>query len=141
MLVARFDGGCYPNPGGDASCACLITRDGAEVYRHAEYLGVGVGQTNNVSEYRGLLLVLNWLELNPEQCMIISDSQVVIRRMSGKSGKAPVGVCAELAKKCLARLGELNPRPSFRWESRENNDECDAMCDFMIADGRQTRLI
>ena len=51
ILIARFDGGCFPNPGGHASCAMLIERDGVEVARESKYLGHGAAMTCNVAEY------------------------------------------------------------------------------------------
>lgn len=135
MLIARFDGACQPiNPGGHAACACLIERDGVEVYRKSEYIGHGDGMTNNVAEYRGLLLILNWFNSQPnnERIHIIGDSQIVIRRMSGKARKPSTGVCSAVSLECLNAAVLHRFSISYEWQRREHNDECDAMCQLEI---------
>ena len=138
MLIARFDGACEPkNPGGHGACACVIERDGFEIYRKSEYLGYGPEMTNNVAEYQGLMLILKWYNkriaaLAGEHLHIIGDSMIVIRRMTGKSRKPPVGICAPLARDCVLAAQFNRPCLSFEWQGRDNNEECDAMCSLEI---------
>lgn len=125
--VARFDGGCWPNPGGHASCACVIARGAEEAHRECVYLGSGSAQTNNVAEFSGLLLILKWLKANAPQAetQIISDSTIVVNRMNSRN--LPKGVCRVKAQECLSLLAFL-PRLSFIWQPREENADCDRMC-------------
>lgn len=135
MLIARFDGACLPrNPGGHTACACLITRDGVEVYRASEYIGFGSGMTNNVAEFRGLLLILKWFNAlhTKEPMHIIGDSTVVIRRMNGKARKAVKGICAPQADDCRLAASWNRQWLTFEWQGRDNNDECDRMCEAAV---------
>ena len=130
---ARFDGGCNPNPCGYASCACVIYKNGKEVFRNSKYLGVGNGQTCNVSEFSGLKMIFDWfVNHDPNaRVLVISDSQIVIRRMKTKS--LPTGFFKKNAEECLDLLQCL-PNFFFKWQRREHNSECDAMCTLEIED-------
>jgi ribonuclease HI len=135
MLIAKFDGACEPfNPGGHAACAALIERDGVEVHRESQYLGFGAGMTNNVAEFKGLMLILRWFEkLEPKEPMvIIGDSLIVIRRLTGKAKHPPVGVCAPLAQDCVLAAYRWRNLLTYEWQPREANEECDAMCALEI---------
>lgn len=139
MLIARFDGGCIPNPKGHASSACFITRDGNEVFRQSKYLGFGEGMTNNVAEFEGVKMILQWYMRNgtSEPMRVIGDSQVVIWRMMGKYRKSVTGTCAEVANECLEIKSWLPwGAVTFEWQARMNNDECDAMCDLEIEEAQ-----
>jgi ribonuclease HI len=139
-MIARFDGGCFPNPGGHASCAMLIERDGFEIARESRYLGCGAKMTSNVAEYEGLMMVLRWLKAHPAPCTVITDSMIIVRRMNGTARKHPMGVCAAIACEAVALAKTLHPRPEFRWKSRSQNGECDAMCDLEIAEAKRGSL-
>ena len=132
MLIARFDGACLPrNPEGHTACACTIKRDDVEIYRASEYIGYGKGMTNNVAEYRGLMLILKWFNAleNKERLHIIGDSNIVIRRMTGKARKSAKGICAPLANDCLLAASWNRQWLTFEWQGRDSNDECDALCE------------
>ena len=135
MLIARFDGACEPfNPGGHAACAVLIERDRVEVHRERRYLGFGAGMTNNVAEFHGLLRILEWFEkLEPKESMlIVGDSMIVIRRVTGKAKKPRMGVCAALAQDCVLAANRWRNLLTYEWHPRETNEECDAMCALEI---------
>lgn len=139
MLVARFDGGCDDNPGGNTACSCIVHRAGVEVYRYSKYLGFGPLMSNNVAEFEGLHAILKWY-LNSgltEKMDVIGDSQIVIGRMTGMYRKPAKGLCAEIAKKCL-ELQSWLPCDTVRffWEPRLHNDDCDAMCNAEIESGK-----
>lgn len=142
MLTARFDGGCYPNPGGFAASACLVVRGEEEVYRWGKYLGYGSGMTNNVAEFEAMREILRWyLDSGcTEEMKVIGDSQVVIWRMLGKYRKPVQGVCAPIAQSCLEMKRWLPfGKVSFEWERRCNNEECDAMCNQLMEEGKVER--
>ena len=142
MLIARFDGGCWPNPGGHAACACLVMREEEEVYRESRYLGYGSRMTNNVAEYEGLMMILKWIgrEKIGERVHVVSDSQVVIRRMTGQAGGPPTGVCASLANDCRLAASFHGKILSFEWQRRSENEECDAMCDLEIEEAEKSDI-
>lgn len=139
MLIARFDGGCDPNPKGYTACACFITREGFEVYRKSKYLGKGDGMSCNVAEFEGLKMILKWYldSGTMEPMTVVGDSQVVIWRMLGKYRKPVIGMCAAISTECLELRSRLPVgRVNFEWQRREHNDECDAMADLEIEEAR-----
>lgn len=132
MYKARFDGGCIPNPRGHASSACVIYKGDKEVYRQSEYLGFGPGNTNNVAEFHGVLMILKWLnDFGQNQpCEIIGDSQIVINRMNSRT--LPKGVCKAKAYDCMICSSWYKGKITYKWERRDNNSDCDSMCDAEI---------
>jgi ribonuclease HI len=79
-LVVHVDGGARGNPGPAAAAAVL---DGDGVHDEAsELLGV---TTNNVAEYRGLLLGLaRARELGATEVEVINDSELVAKQINGE---------------------------------------------------------
>jgi ribonuclease HI len=81
-LVVHVDGGARGNPGPAAAAAVLSTSDGDVVDEAHEYLGVA---TNNVAEYRGLLLGLRRArELGADELDIVNDSELVAKQVNGE---------------------------------------------------------
>jgi ribonuclease HI len=80
-LVVHVDGGARGNPGPAAAAAVLSTPDGDVVDEAAEVLGVA---TNNVAEYRGLLLGLRRArELGADEVEVVNDSELVAKQVNG----------------------------------------------------------
>jgi ribonuclease HI len=80
-LVVHVDGGARGNPGPAAAAAVLSTSDGDVVDEAHEVLGVA---TNNVAEYRGLLLGLSRArELGADEVEIVNDSELVAKQVNG----------------------------------------------------------
>jgi ribonuclease HI len=80
-LVVHVDGGARGNPGPAAAAAVLSTPDGDVVDEAHEYLGVA---TNNVAEYRGLLLGLQRArELGADEVEVVNDSELVAKQVNG----------------------------------------------------------
>jgi ribonuclease HI len=92
--------------------------------------------TNNVAEYSGLLLILKWFNAHEpkERLHIVGDARLVIRRMTRKAAKPPAGICASLADDCLLAASWRRRWLSFEWQSREQNGECDTMCQLAITE-------
>jgi ribonuclease HI len=81
-LVVHVDGGARGNPGPAAAAAVISTPDGEVIERDAELLGVA---TNNVAEYRGLLLGLRRAaELGAEEVEVVGDSELVAKQVNGQ---------------------------------------------------------
>lgn len=145
MLLARFDGACEKNPFGHGACACLVERDGVEVYRGSRYLGKHNRMTCNVAEFEGIKMIFKWY-LDSGLCepmTVVGDSQIVIWRMLGKYRKPVTGICAEVAGECLEMKSWLPAgMVNFQWQGRDNNEECDAMCQLEIdeAEANEVRL-
>ena len=81
-LVVHVDGGARGNPGPAAAGAVLSTPDGDVVDQAAEVLGVA---TNNVAEYRGLLLGLQRARaLGADEVEVVNDSELVAKQVNGQ---------------------------------------------------------
>lgn len=80
-LVVHVDGGARGNPGPAAAAAVLSTPDG-EVVDEA-HVAFGVA-TNNVAEYRGLLLGLERARaLGANEVEVVNDSELVAKQVNG----------------------------------------------------------
>ena len=80
-VVVHVDGGSRGNPGPAAGAAVITSPDGELLAQASELLGVA---TNNVAEYRGLLLgVRRARELGATEVELINDSELVARQLSG----------------------------------------------------------
>jgi ribonuclease HI len=81
-LVVHVDGGARGNPGPAAAAAVLATPDGAVVDEAAERIG---STTNNVAEYRALLLGLERARaLGATEVEVINDSELVAHQVGGR---------------------------------------------------------
>jgi ribonuclease HI len=80
-LVVHVDGGARGNPGPAAAAAVLATPDGDVIDEAHELLGVA---TNNVAEYRGLLLGLDRARaLGADEVEVVNDSELVAKQVNG----------------------------------------------------------
>jgi ribonuclease HI len=80
-LVVHVDGGARGNPGPAAAAAVVSTPDGDVVDEAHEVLGV---TTNNVAEYRGLLLGLERARtLGATEVEVVNDSELVAKQVNG----------------------------------------------------------
>ncbi len=80
-VVVHVDGGARGNPGPAAAGAVISTPDGEVLDEAAESIGVA---TNNVAEYRGLLLGLQRARaLGASEVEVINDSELVAKQVTG----------------------------------------------------------
>jgi ribonuclease HI len=131
LIEVYFDGLCQPiNPGGIACYAFIVRREGHVI--HSDY-GVAVEPfsrhaTNNVAEYTALIKSLEWLlatNLNSDRIEIKSDSQLVVKQLSGNY-KVKAKRIIPLYQKALllkSKFKELE----IKWVAREQNKEADAL--------------
>jgi ribonuclease HI len=80
-LIIHVDGGARGNPG-PAAAACVITSPAGELIdERAQLLGT---VTNNVAEYRALLLGLaRAQELGADEIEVIGDSELIAKQIQG----------------------------------------------------------
>jgi ribonuclease HI len=80
-VIVHVDGGARGNPG-PAAAACVIrSPDGELLGEHAQLLGAA---TNNVAEYRALLLGLERArELGASEIEVIGDSELIAKQVQG----------------------------------------------------------
>jgi ribonuclease HI len=81
-LVVHVDGGARGNPGPAAAAAVVSTPEGDVLDEAHEFLGVA---TNNVAEYRGLLLGLGRAAaLGADEVEVVNDSELVAKQINGQ---------------------------------------------------------
>jgi ribonuclease HI len=122
-VVVHVDGGARGNPGPAAAAAVLSTPDGEVLDEAAETLGTA---TNNVAEYRGLLLGLQRARaLGATEVEVVNDSELVARQVNGIY-KVKHPDMRPLHAAALAALGEFE-RWSLRSVPRAENAGADAL--------------
>jgi ribonuclease HI len=122
-LTVNVDGGARGNPGPAAAAAVVSTPDGEVLDRAAELLGE---QTNNVAEYRGLLLGLRRArELGASEVEVVNDSELVARQVNG-AYKVKHAALKPLHAEALALLAQFDAW-SMRNVPRAQNAHADAL--------------
>ena len=132
-LVVHVDGGSRGNPGPAAAAAVLSTPDGDVVDEAARTLG---STTNNVAEYRGLLLGLERAAaLGATEVEVINDSELIAHQVTGRY-KVKHPDMKPLHAEALRALGGFE-RWSIRPVPRAQNAEADALVNQAL-DGELT---
>lgn len=122
-LVVHVDGGSRGNPGPAAAAAVLSTPGGEVVGEAMETLGVA---TNNVAEYRALLLGLRKArELGADEVEVVNDSELVAKQVNGVY-KVKHADMKPLHAEALAALRDFAAW-SIRSVPRAQNAEADAL--------------
>ena len=81
-VVVHVDGGARGNPGPAAVAAVAYSPDGEQLAERNEFIGEA---TNNVAEYRALLLGLELArELGATEIEVVGDSELVARQIGGE---------------------------------------------------------
>jgi ribonuclease HI len=131
-LIVHVDGGARGNPG-PAAAACVISTPAGEVLdEHAELLGRA---TNNVAEYRALLLGLRRArELGASEVQIIGDSELIAKQVQGVY-KVKHEAMRPLHREAMAALAAFG-RWSIRTVPREQNARADALVNAALDQAR-----
>jgi tryptophan 2,3-dioxygenase/ribonuclease HI len=80
-VVVHVDGGARGNPGPAAAAAVISSPEGEVLDEAAERIGTA---TNNVAEYRGLLLGLARAKaLGADEVEVVNDSELVAKQVNG----------------------------------------------------------
>jgi ribonuclease HI len=122
-VVVHVDGGARGNPGPAAAAAVVSTPAGEVLDEAAETLGVA---TNNVAEYRALLLGLRRArELGASEVEVVNDSELVAKQVNGvyKVKHRDMKVLHAAARQALAAFD----RWSIRSVPRAQNAAADAL--------------
>ena len=81
-VVVHVDGGSRGNPGPAAAGAVVSSPDGDVLDEATEYLGTA---TNNVAEYRGLLLGLDRAKaIGATEVDVVNDSELIAKQVNGE---------------------------------------------------------
>ena len=119
-----MDGGARGNPGPAAAAAVATTPEGDELAERSEYLGEA---TNNVAEYRALLLGLGLArELGAREVEVVNDSELVARQIGGEYKVKHAGL-KPLYIDAMRALREFE-----RWSVRPVRREANALADELV---------
>ena len=121
--TVHVDGGARGNPGPAAIAAVVSDADGEILHEASETIGRA---TNNVAEYRALLLGIDrGLLLGATELDLVGDSELIVKQVQGKYKVKDAGLKplhAEVRSK-LAGVGSW----SIRHVRREHNAEADRL--------------
>jgi ribonuclease HI len=122
-VVVHVDGGARGNPGPAAAAAVLSTPGGEILDEAALRLGTA---TNNVAEYRGLLLGLERARaLGATEVEVVNDSELVAHQLTGRY-KVKHPEMQKLHRQARELLGAFE-RWSIRPVPRAQNAAADAL--------------
>lgn len=131
-LVVHVDGGSRGNPGPAAGAAVISSADGELLAEASELLGVA---TNNVAEYRGLLLgVRRARELGATELELVNDSELIAKQLSGLY-KVKHPDMRPLHAQAIALLREFDDW-SIRSVPRAQNEQADALVNAALDGAR-----
>ena len=119
----NVDGGARGNPGPAAIAAVVSTPDGEVVEERAEPIGRA---TNNVAEYRALLLGIELArELDATDLELVGDSELIVRQVRGEY-RVKDAALRELHARVRTALDRFE-RWSIRHVRREENEAADTL--------------
>jgi len=122
-LVVHVDGGARGNPGPAAAAAVVSTPEGDVLDEAQQTLGVA---TNNVAEYRGLLLGLERARaLGATEVEVVNDSELVAKQVTG-AYKVKHPAMKPLHAEAVRALGVFG-RWAIRSVPRAHNARADAL--------------
>jgi ribonuclease HI len=127
-LKVNVDGGARGNPGPAAIAAVVATPDGEVLEERAERIGEA---TNNVAEYRALLLGIERArERGATELELIGDSELVVRQVRGEYRVKDAGL-RPLHAQAIEALDGFDAW-SVRHVRREENAEADRLVNEVL---------
>ncbi|MEW5766203.1 MAG: ribonuclease HI family protein [bacterium] len=125
VLVIYTDGAAKGNPGPAGAGAVIYNRDGIRLKTLSQPLG---RTTNNVAEYRALILALKEAEeIGGKQIRLYSDSELMVRQLKGEYKVKNMGLrpLYTQAVRQIKNFEEVN----ISHLPREDNEEANALAD------------
>lgn len=122
-LTVHVDGGARGNPGPAAIAAVISDDDGEVIHEASETIGRA---TNNVAEYRALLLGIERAKLlGATEIDVVGDSELIVKQVRGEYKVKDAGLrpLHSAAQKALGEFAEW----SLRHVKRERNADADAL--------------
>lgn len=133
-LIVNVDGGARGNPGPAAIGAVVRSVSGEVLEERGERIGQA---TNNVAEYRALLLgIERAAELGADELELVGDSELIVRQVKGEY-KVKDATLRELhgeVERALRRFGSW----SIRHVRRAENADADRLVNQAL-DGAEAR--
>jgi ribonuclease HI len=122
-VIVHVDGGARGNPGPAAAASVISASDGEVLDEHAQLLGTA---TNNVAEYRALLLGLERARaLGADEVEVVGDSELIAKQLQG-TYKVKNDALRALHAQASTALRAFD-RWSVRTVPRERNARADAL--------------
>ena len=122
-LVVNVDGGARGNPGPAAIAAVIRDPDGEVVEERTESIGPA---TNNVAEYRALLLGIERARaLGADEIELVGDSELVVKQVRGEY-RVKDAALKELYNRVRQKLERFDDW-SIRHVRREDNEHADRL--------------
>jgi ribonuclease HI len=122
-LVVNVDGGARGNPGPAAIAAVAATPDGKILEEGSEVIGAA---TNNVAEYRALLLGIERARaLGAQEVELVGDSELIVRQVQGDY-RVKDAALRDLHARVSEALDGFE-RWSIRHVRREENERADSL--------------
>ena len=122
-VIVNFDGGSRGNPGPAAIAAVATDTSGEELAERSETIGKA---TNNVAEYRALLLSIELAkELGADEVEFVGDSKLIVEQVKG-NWKVKQDHLRPLHTKAKDALRDL-PKWSIRHVKRDENERADEL--------------
>jgi ribonuclease HI len=132
-LTVNVDGGARGNPGPAAIGVVVRDEDGELVTERAQRIGE---TTNNVAEYRALLLgIATAIELGGTELELVGDSELIVRQIEGRY-KVKDATLRELHAEATRTLASVEGW-SIRHVKRAENADADRLVNAALdgADG------
>ena len=131
-VIVHVDGGARGNPGPAAAASVISTSDGEVLEEQAQLLGTA---TNNVAEYRALLLGLARVrELGAQEVEVVGDSELIAQQVRG-AYKVKNEALRELHREAMAALRGFQ-RWSIQTVPRAQNARADALVNAALDQAR-----
>jgi ribonuclease HI len=132
-VVVNVDGGARGNPGPAAIAAVASTPEGEALAERNAYIGEA---TNNVAEYRALLLGLDLArELGASEVEVMGDSELVARQIGGEYKVKHAGL-KPLFIDAMRALREFDGW-AVRAVRREHNSRADELVNEALDEARR----
>jgi ribonuclease HI len=129
-VIVNVDGGSRGNPGPAAVAAVVTDPSGEELAERAETIGEA---TNNVAEYRALLLGIELAkELDADEIEFVGDSKLIVEQVKG-NWKVKQDHLRPLHTKVRDALRDL-PTWSIRHVKRGENERADQLLNDALDD-------
>ncbi len=131
-VIVHVDGGARGNPGPAAAASVVSDTTGGVLDEHARLLGE---VTNNVAEYRALLLGLERARaLGATEVEVVNDSELIAKQVQGIY-KVKHAAMRPLHLEAMAALRQFE-RWSIRSVPRAQNADADALVNAALDQAR-----
>ena len=122
-MIVNVDGGSRGNPGPAAVAAVVTDDSGEELTERAETIGEA---TNNVAEYRALLLCIELAkELGADELELVADSMLTVEQVRG-NWKVKQAHLTPLRQRVVEELADFESW-SIRHVRRGDNERADEL--------------